>query len=706
MAAGIGEGVPAAPPARWPAPFRLEGCDVWPDRLEIVRAGQAHRIEPKSMRLLCLLVQADGRTVSREEMVQAVWDGQAITDDAITRQLAKLRDALDDDARRPRLIMTVPKVGVRLMVSATALGPTEVDPGSPAVVPSMGQSRRLTGVLVATALALLAGLGGGVAYVWRDTGPPWSRPALSQPVEVEEGMQLSPAISPNGVWLAYAQRGRGDQDGIYIRRVAGDDRVRITPAGVKGSSPAWAPDMSRLAYVRLDPGACQIMVAAFPSGEAQPVGRCSRVLEGGLTWVDDDRIVASESSDRGAAGLFLYELSSGERRQLTEQPAASAGDLFPAGASDGRTVYFVRRQSMERAQVMALDVETGAVRAVTTSPEPLYGLAVAGDRLILAGLAEDRGPAVLSLNPVTGRRRVLNEGALYGKISTSVEAGRIYLERFTARIRLAAVDMADLGNARQITSTTLGDWLPTASPSGDRIGFLSTRAGAPQVWFTDGEGNDPRQLTRFVGEWPQEMTWSADSRTLFVSVDTRDTTRIARVEVPGGRYRFITRPGFEDRYPVLDPSGGGLYFVRRTGDRSELYRLDLATGGEQHVLPDVVRVMDDGQGRLYLMRSGPSLWAYQPAQPPSQIARLPLHRSPNWSPTSLPGVNWLALPGRVLMVDEGNQLLSVDTETGRVSRVGLLPGFYYLSGLAAVGDRLIYSDSDGLEGDIYSLPLS
>ena len=99
-------------------PFRLGELTVYPDRNTITGPDGARRIEPMSMRLLLLLAQASPRTVSRDEIVEGLWEGRVVSDDAVTKQISKLRAALGDDPRKPRLLQTVAKVGVRLLAPA------------------------------------------------------------------------------------------------------------------------------------------------------------------------------------------------------------------------------------------------------------------------------------------------------------------------------------------------------------------------------------------------------------------------------------------------------------------------------------------------------------------------------------------------------------------------------------------------------------
>ncbi|MES9913699.1 MAG: winged helix-turn-helix domain-containing protein, partial [Candidatus Sedimenticola sp. 4PFRAG1] len=66
------------------------------------------------MALLVYLAENAGKTVSREELFDALWPGVVVSDDTLTQAVIKLRKALGDSAKNARYIQTVPKRGYRL----------------------------------------------------------------------------------------------------------------------------------------------------------------------------------------------------------------------------------------------------------------------------------------------------------------------------------------------------------------------------------------------------------------------------------------------------------------------------------------------------------------------------------------------------------------------------------------------------------------
>jgi DNA-binding response OmpR family regulator len=84
-------------------------------RYEVRRDGQLIPLTPVEFRLLVTLVAADGRALSRDQLLDAVYgaDDSDILDRTIDVHVGRLREKLGDDADQPRYVMTVRGVGYR-----------------------------------------------------------------------------------------------------------------------------------------------------------------------------------------------------------------------------------------------------------------------------------------------------------------------------------------------------------------------------------------------------------------------------------------------------------------------------------------------------------------------------------------------------------------------------------------------------------------
>jgi adenylate cyclase len=146
------------------------------------RGDELVRLEPKAMEVLVYLASRPGEVVTREELERDVWRGAVVGYDAVTNTVIKLRKALQDDARQPRFIATVPKKGYQLIAPVTQPD-DDAHPAAVATVapsPAAGPSSRpswMTGatgkVLAGLAVILVIGLVAlGVVNHSGQAGPP------------------------------------------------------------------------------------------------------------------------------------------------------------------------------------------------------------------------------------------------------------------------------------------------------------------------------------------------------------------------------------------------------------------------------------------------------------------------------------------------------------------------------------------------------
>jgi DNA-binding response OmpR family regulator len=86
------------------------------DRHSASLAGRPLELTALEFRLLSVLVEADGRVLSREQLLDAIYgQGEAIVlDRSIDAVIKRIRQKLDDDPVRPRYVATVRGVGYRL----------------------------------------------------------------------------------------------------------------------------------------------------------------------------------------------------------------------------------------------------------------------------------------------------------------------------------------------------------------------------------------------------------------------------------------------------------------------------------------------------------------------------------------------------------------------------------------------------------------
>lgn len=104
--------------------YRLEGVEINPEHGCLIRGNQEDYLRQQSFEVLLYLLEQRERLVSKNELIEVVWRGTAVTDNALAQSIVEIRKALGDDSRQPRFIKTIPKFGYRFIGSVQEQSPT------------------------------------------------------------------------------------------------------------------------------------------------------------------------------------------------------------------------------------------------------------------------------------------------------------------------------------------------------------------------------------------------------------------------------------------------------------------------------------------------------------------------------------------------------------------------------------------------------
>ncbi len=97
------------------------GYEIDDELFEVRKAGVPIPISPRVFDTVLFLVRNQHRVVTKDELLERVWAGIAVTDDALNQAIRKARRVLGD----PRTIQTVRGRGYRFAAAACVSPPAE-----------------------------------------------------------------------------------------------------------------------------------------------------------------------------------------------------------------------------------------------------------------------------------------------------------------------------------------------------------------------------------------------------------------------------------------------------------------------------------------------------------------------------------------------------------------------------------------------------
>src|SRR5688572_26375040 len=148
--------------------FTVGELRVDPPTRQIERRVRRETLEPRVMQVLVALARADGRIVTRDELIEWCWGGRIVGEDAINRAIFRLRQIASDIGDGSFGIETITKVGYRLVAQPKSDAPAESRRSTPTLTARFNRRTAIG----ATAAAATGAAAGGLL---------WQKPWRHQP---------------------------------------------------------------------------------------------------------------------------------------------------------------------------------------------------------------------------------------------------------------------------------------------------------------------------------------------------------------------------------------------------------------------------------------------------------------------------------------------------------------------------------------------
>nr|WP_070959903.1 alpha/beta fold hydrolase [Hyphomonas sp. Mor2] len=100
--------------------YQFDEFDLCVETLELRNSTGLVSIEPQVFNLLVHLVEHRDRVISKDELIEAIWDGRFVSDSAVSSRIKSARKALGDDGQAQKYIKTLHGRGVRFVANVTA----------------------------------------------------------------------------------------------------------------------------------------------------------------------------------------------------------------------------------------------------------------------------------------------------------------------------------------------------------------------------------------------------------------------------------------------------------------------------------------------------------------------------------------------------------------------------------------------------------
>jgi len=456
-------------------------------------------------------------------------------------------------------------------------------------------------------IALLAGiLVLAVAALWWSLGRApraarWPEVSRVSPITTYPGDETTPAVSPDGVWLAFSWNGAPDgHRNIYVTRLDGlGEPRRLTldsSPGAEDSYPAWSPDGRQIAFIRSH-ATDQTEILAIPAGggpERQLREIRVALARGGLAWTPDGAQIAfaAQSLESSRSTLYLIRLANGKVRSLTTPPEGVIGDTSPAFSPDGERLAFVRWSAPETSKLLVQKLAGGEASgqpAVVPASGTLPRSPVWASNRSLLFLQEQQ---ILEWEPGAGVQRIYLSGARLTNLSYAgrgtgghpqvvvAQGNTIPASIWTLPLRAPG----QAGGPPELESSFGNDSRnPDYSPDGKHVVFVKARGGNPELFTADADGGHVKQLTRMGARSLGVPRWSPDNRHVAFFARMPDEPQIYVIDAIQDQALpyAVTHEVPGCNIPTWSSDGRFVYCSRRIDGEMRLYRVPAeAAAGE------------------------------------------------------------------------------------------------------------------------------
>jgi Tol biopolymer transport system component/DNA-binding SARP family transcriptional activator len=524
---------------------------------------------------------------------------------------------------------------LRLPAEVLAPGPAVVE--RPTIPARPGRAARRAALGAALGLGIAAG-GLAIAALLRRQAPPEIRIGHTSRITAQPGLEVHPALSPDGKLVAFAA-GPAGQMRIYVHQLAGGRTIAVTE-GLGGDQhwPRWSPDGSRLSFemgrsIYVIPalgGTVKLLVAAPPPPLVNGEGALSEEGPSYLAWSPDGRRIAYAVG----RGIYLRAVDGGVPTLIAtlDQPHSFAW------SPDGSRLAFVLGNA-------AFVYAPNAIGNI--APSSLWIISAAGGRpervtdetsLNTSPAWMPDGRSLLFVSNRDGSRDIyrigigrsgtptgppvrLTTGLQPHTIDLSRDGGVIAYASFTdyANIWTLPIPHGDPLSAAGAQPVTVGHQSiegMAISPNGRWLAFDSDRGGNQAIYRLLLSGGEPEPLSSDPGD-DFMPSWSPDGREIAYYGFRRGRRHVFVMPVDGGTPSRVVPDSDNQRFPDWSPDGRHLVFHSDRTGRFELYVVDRNAGGDWAPPRQVTkeggqdaRWSPDGRAIVYVRNTG--LWVIPP----------------------------------------------------------------------------------------------
>jgi Tol biopolymer transport system component/tRNA A-37 threonylcarbamoyl transferase component Bud32 len=411
----------------------------------------------------------------------------------------------------------------------------------------------------------------------------------TQRITHDPGLEIDPAISPDGKMIAYAARPSGKM-ALYVRQIAGGRPIALTD-GLPGDArwPQWSPDGTQISFrsqesIYVAPALGGIPKKLVEAAPAQTVY--------GLAWSPDGKQIAYNFDNN----IFVLALDGGgDPRKIIETAYPHPSPYCLCWSPDGKKIAYVLGNSgflfgsgylgnignIAPSSIWVISAAGGDPIQVTedkslnVSPiwmpdgrHLLYVSNARGGRDVYLASLDPRGSPVGS--PVR-----LTTGLNAHTISLTPAGDKLAYSEFTHTANIWSVRIpkdgpVSIAEAQPVTTGNQTIEGIAVSRDGKWLAYDSNLNGNQDIYKMPVGGGEPEQLTSDPSD-DFLPAWSPDGREIAFYYWKNGNRDLTLMMADGSRFQELTHDPASESYPDWSPDGLRLVYTSEQTGRGELF---------------------------------------------------------------------------------------------------------------------------------------
>lgn len=487
---------------------------------------QEVEIEPKLLELLAFFISKPNTIISRQALLDEVWANAYVTDNAINKLVGNLRKALNDDAKTPRYIQTIPKRGYRFICEIT---PIANPPEQTAISNENELAQQTNFFLSKSGLIILLGMLFLSAALWWFLGnletanPKIENSGYSVALTRDQGFEFSPVMHPDNTHLFYLKETNtdtGSETALWVKNTQTADANKIVlDTEIKDIIAVNKLDnQTSLIYLDKAQGRCDVYrVNVQQASQTMVYNERAALASEHLFTCADKRVkdidfhaqsqtiyYTAQPENFWPNHIYAFDIANRQHKLLNQPTPKGWGHHHIDVSPDGEKLLIMSTQSDHKTQLLSYNLANNQVEQGMKFDRPVYEAIWHHDSKRIYYYASSPSQKIIS-SELNGSdvKSVVNISEPLAKQLSRVNDGKSLLfstEQDNFNLRLLTQNMP-----LAINNSTVLDTHPALFHHSEQYLFASNRSGIMQLYL----GNALSEQATIVSNFSRSYSFSA-----------------------------------------------------------------------------------------------------------------------------------------------------------------------------------------------------